>query len=116
MSASAAQLDLGTWEAPSSPNPHRLSWLIFHSAHPHVAERLAELARADVAASIALGIKKPRVSIKGIWETLRKELRGVALAGTVGVKLNNNMTVYFARLIAETCPDLADAFELRGRP
>lgn len=110
---SAAQLDLGTWEAPSSPSPHRLAFLIFHSAHPDVLERLARLARADVATQVALGIKRPRVSIKGIWEQLRAELRGVHLVGAVGVKLNNNHTAWYARLLAEEHADLASVFRTR---
>ena len=113
MSASSVQLDLGSWEAPSSPSPHHLAFLIFHSAHPQVLERLAQLARADVAAQRHLGIKSPRVSIKGIWEQLRKELRGQRLEGTVGVKLNNNHTAFYARLLAEEFADLATVFKLR---
>lgn len=115
MSASAAQLDIGFAPVPSDPGPLELAFLEFHRSNPRVFCRLVQLARADAAAQDEAGVRRPRVAVKGLWEQLRKELRGVKIEGQSPVKLNNNHTAFYARLIAETHHDLAGVFRTRER-
>lgn len=78
----------------------------FHAANPHVYRLLVQLARA-------MHAKRGRVGMKACWERLRWEY-SVRVEGDDWARLNNDFTSRYARLIAETCPDLADAFEVRA--
>lgn len=78
----------------------------FHAANPHVFDLLVILARRMTA-------RGGRVGIKACWERLRWEYRE-RVEGDDWAWLNNDYTSRYARLIAETCPDLADAFEVRA--
>ncbi len=77
----------------------------FHAANPHAYELLVRLAREMYA-------RRGRVGIKACFERLRWEY-AIRTEGDER-KLNNNLTSRYARLIAEMCPDLADAFEVRA--
>ncbi len=53
-----------------------------------------------------------RIGMKMLWEKLRYEF-GVRTKGENDYALDNSYTAYYARLISEQEPDLADAFEFR---
>lgn len=115
MSASAAQLDIGWTPTPPRAETLELAFFAFHRANPDVFTRLVELARAEVNAQLGAGIKRPRVAIKALWEMLRAELRGRPVQSGGPVKLNNNFTAPYSRLIAEMHADLRNVFRMRER-
>lgn len=82
-------------------------FVAFHAANPWVARELIRLTRAYRA-------KRPysRVGVKHLVEVLRWEW-AMTTDSSDGFKINNSYASRYARLIAETEPDLADAFELR---
>ncbi len=109
-----AQLDLFDGSAPefqsTSPAPslciqHRFA--LFHLANPWVYDALVVLVR-DLVAS---GHRK--VGIKMCIEVLRWQWYRATDDPTSGWKLNNSYSSRYARLIADTCPDLAKVFEFR---
>jgi glutathione S-transferase len=115
MSASAAQLDIGFAPVPPRAETLELAFFAFHRSNPEVFTRLVELARAEVNAQLGAGIKRPRVAIKALWEMLRAELRGRPVQSGGPVKLNNNFTALYSRLIAEMHADLRNVFRMRER-
>lgn len=78
----------------------------FHAANPWVLEAFATLTRDW----LARGNK--RVGMKMLFETLRWQY-GRATKGSE-FRLNNNLTSRYARLLVDTYPEFADAFETRA--
>lgn len=78
----------------------------FHREHPEVYVELVRIARR---------LREQgweRFGIKTVYEVCRYR----AMVGDLSrkrPKLNNNYTAYYARLIAEQEPDLADVFQTR---
>jgi len=79
----------------------------FHKLNAHVYVALVMLAR-----EYREHTGRTHVGIKMLWEKLRYEF-GIRTSGDSDYALNNDFTSYYARLIAEQEPDLADAFEFR---
>lgn len=80
----------------------------FHARNPHVLARLHDL---------ALGLLMRghvRYSVKGLFEIIRFEeaMRTTGMA-TEGLKLNNDLTASYARMLMEEDPRLAGFFETR---
>lgn len=78
----------------------------FHRQHPEVYAALRRL---------ALGKRRSgarRIGMKALWEVARWELE---CGDDEGFKLNNNYTAWYARLLMEREPELAEAFETRRR-
>lgn len=80
----------------------------FHRAHPHVYQRLVEMARALKRAG------HRGYGIKSLFEVLRYEADTQAVDGATGYKLNNNYTSRYARMIHTMEPDLNGFFRTRG--
>lgn len=78
----------------------------FHQQNPHVYAELCRLARRLARAGAS------RVGMKMLFEVLRYR-HTLATRGGDGVKLNNNMTSRYARLISAQEPDLDGLFETR---
>lgn len=78
----------------------------FHRDHPEVYAELVRIARR----LREQGWEK--FGIKTVWEVCRYKSMLGNVAGK-GPKLNNNFTAYYARLIMEREPDLADVFNTR---
>ena len=81
----------------------------FHLANPEVYRHLVEFAfqwRENRGADARLGIK-------ALFERVRWELHIMPLEGKPPPKLNNNHTAFYARLIMQRNPELADIFKLR---
>lgn len=78
----------------------------FHEANPHVYRELVILARDLVAHG------RTRISVGMLFEVLRWSSLRTA-TGDDDYKLNNSYRSRYARLIVDTCPDLATVFELR---
>lgn len=79
----------------------------FHGDNPWVYDSLRLLA-LDM---VRKGHK--RVGLKMLFEVLRWQYAR-ATVSTDGLKLNNDFTSRYARLLAEREPELADAFETRA--
>lgn len=78
----------------------------FHAEHPEVYAELVRLARRLRAQGWE------RFAMKTLFEVVRyRSMVGDTKAR--GPKLNNNFTAYYARLIMEREPDLAQVFETR---
>lgn len=78
----------------------------FHAAHPQVLEALVALAREAKARG------RERIGAKALWERARWDLW--LDAGGEPYRLNNDFTSRYARLIADTHPELAGLFEFRA--
>jgi hypothetical protein len=78
----------------------------FHAQHPEVYRELVRIARR------LRDQGWERFGIKTVWEVARYRSMIGNTAGK-GPKLNNNFTAYYARLIMEQEPDLADVFKTR---
>lgn len=81
----------------------------FHAAHPEVYGELVTLCRQWRRRNA-----RPW-SIKGAFEVLRwqRQIAGLP-ASDEAFKLNNNYHSRYARLLMDTCPDLAGLFEVRA--
>lgn len=90
------------------PTRNDLKAQAFHSANPHVMERLVEIA-FDMRAR-----KIERVSIKLLFE----RLRWINVVKTKGdqYRLNNSFTAWYAREIMRRHPALAAMFVTRATP
>lgn len=97
--------DLPTLVGPP-PGSIEEQFLAFHAANPWVYERLRTLALDMV------GRGHQRIGIGQLWEVLRWQYAR-ATTSTDGLKLNNNHRSRYARLLADTEPELAEAFETR---
>ncbi|MEV4449497.1 hypothetical protein [Streptomyces mirabilis] len=75
----------------------------FDADNPHVYRALERMAARRLAAGAT------RVSLKGLFEDLRRQLP----YGVAG--LNNNYTALYARRLIDDQPDWAGVFELRRR-
>jgi hypothetical protein len=75
----------------------------FDASNPHVYHAL------DLMAARRLAAGATRVSLKNLFEDLRRQLPH----GVIG--LNNNCTALYARLLIEDHPHWAGVFELRRR-
>lgn len=78
----------------------------FHAAHPFVFDALVRLARE----AKARGCR--RIGAKALWERARWDLW--LEVGGEPYRLNNDFTSRYARLIADTHPELAPLFEFRA--
>lgn len=78
---------------------------IFHAENPHVFEVMVRLAREAKARG------RRRIGAKALAERARWEL-AFAVEGE-DFKINNSYVSRYARLLAETHPELADLFEFR---
>lgn len=78
----------------------------FHLAHPEVYEVLVKLARK------AKRKGHDRLGIAMLWEVMRWEHMVGDQSGKEW-KLNNNWKAFYARLIMEQEPDLAELFDTR---
>ena len=83
-------------------------FLTFHEENPHLYRELVKLARELKAAG------HRRYSIKGLYETLR--YRWSLRTKGEPVKLNNNYTAHYARLIMAQERDLEGFFSTREMP
>lgn len=83
-------------------------FLAFHEANPWVAHRLTVLALDMVERG------HPRLGLKQLWEVLRWQYQRATLSGD-GLKLNNDFTALYARLLMDSEPRLVGAFETRAR-
>lgn len=77
----------------------------FHAKHPAVFTALLRFAREATN-------RRAHFGAKAIYERARWEL-AFATAETTGLKLNNNYTAYYARLLALYDPSLAHLFATR---
>lgn len=81
----------------------------FHRAHPEV---YAELVR------MAFELREAgweRFGLATLWETLRyRSMAGARPGEPEPYKLNNDFRSRYSRLIADTVPELAEAFEMRA--
>ncbi|MEU9189195.1 hypothetical protein AB0D14_32565 [Streptomyces sp. NPDC048484] len=75
----------------------------FDAHHPHVYRALEHMAARRLTEGT------PRVSLKNLFEDLRRQLPN----GVAG--LDNNFTALYARRLLDDHPHWADAFELRRR-
>lgn len=82
----------------------------FHQANPHVFENLRKLA-------LARHSRRPaeKVGIKHLWEVLRWEYEIRTDRPSNEVRLNNNFTAFYARLLMAREPILRGVFELRAQ-
>lgn len=80
-------------------------FVAFHEANPWVADRLEELALADL--ELGLG----RVGVKYFFELLRRDYR--VTTRSADWKLNNDFSSRYARLLIERRPELAEVIETR---
>lgn len=102
------QLTLDDLVSPNTPPNATIAenFAAFHEANPHIYRELRRLA-LDLHAR-----GRKRISIGMLFEVLRwSALRTRPDIGDY--KLNNNYRSRYARLLADTNPALADAFELR---
>jgi len=80
---------------------------LFHQANPWVYNALVRLARQATSAG------RTRLGVAALYEVLRwehaQQTRGDSF------RLNNDFRALYARLIAESEPDLADVFCTRAR-
>jgi len=88
-------------------DPIDQAFVRFHHANPHVYRRLVGLARQWQQAG------HDRVSMKMLFEVLRFD-HGLRTASLDGLKLNNNYTSRYVRVIAANERDLAPLFERRA--
>lgn len=79
----------------------------FHDANPWVYERLRILALDMVHRGHS------RVGIKMLFEVLRWQYAR-ATVSTDGLKLNNDYTSRYARMLADSEPALSEVFEMRA--
>ena len=99
-------VDLFSW-APPPPSPSKLEMAFwqFHSDNQHVYAKLVfyarQFARVHKHGSINLLFERVR------WDYL------TSTATADGFKLNNNHRAFYARLIEEREPDLANFFRMR---
>lgn len=80
----------------------------FHRAHPEVYAHLVKFAREWRATD-----PTRRIGIKALYERVRWETNVRRDRAQGELKLNNNHTAHYARLIMAQETDLADAFETR---
>jgi hypothetical protein len=105
----AEQADL--FAIPSWPDingRHLEAWWRFHCANPHVYAKLVEIA------GLVHDHGKKRFGMAAIFERLR--WWAAFEVNTTDYKLNNNFRSYYARLVAQNEPHLADLFETRSSP
>lgn len=88
------------------PDPIDERFVEFHHSNPHVYRHLVGLARQWRDAG------HRTCSMKMLFEVLRWDA-GVRTSSADGLKLNNDFTSRYARLIAANEPDLAHLFERR---
>lgn len=92
-------------------NPHSrpldIEFAEFHRQNPHVYDTLVRLAKE----AKAKGHKV--VGIKMLWEIVRWENFLRTSFGVAPVKLNNNLTSRYARLLMAQNPGLNGFFKLR---
>lgn len=105
------QLELGLHLAPLI-HPGRRATIqqtfeAFHASNPWVMDALVTLAREHRAAG------HRRVGIGLLFEVLRWRY-DIEVTGDSPWKMNNDLRSRYARAIAATVPDLADAFETRS--
>jgi hypothetical protein len=93
-------------EAPGRAGFYEGKFREFHADNPEVYRELVTLARRAKASGRA------QYGIKALMEILRWH-RNIETKSLDEWKLNNNHAPYYARLIMEKEPDLADFFELR---
>lgn len=79
----------------------------FHNANGHVYTMLCTLARRWMSVH-----GKGKLGIGMLFERARWEI-AMTTHSTDGFKLNNNHRAFYARLIMDNEPDLAEAFALR---
>lgn len=92
---------------PENQSHIEAAFLRFHAEHPEVYAELVRVARRLRAQGW------DRFGVKTIWEVVRyRGMVGDLRSGRP--KLNNNFTAYYARLIMEREPDLADVFKTRA--
>lgn len=85
-------------------------WWAFHLEHPEVYNTLRDLTWQLVERGYR------HLGIKMLWETLRYQtMLGAQVPGEDVVRLNNNHTSLYARLIMEREPGLEGIFETRDR-
>lgn len=98
-------LDFPGWVAPAPAATIADRFQAFHAANPWVADHLERLALD------AMHDGAQRVGVKHLVEVLRWQHR----RATTGEpwKLNNTFTAYYARLLIERRPELADVIETR---
>lgn len=88
----------------------RAGFEVFHVKHPDVYDELVAMARRAVAAG------HRRLGMKQLWEVLRWNRMLASLPDDDEPwRLNNSYTAFYARLIMDTCPDLAGVFETRSQ-
>lgn len=107
------QLDFFTPIAPThTPNHARGATLeeqfsAFHAANPHVYQALRRLAVQMVRRG------HRRIGIKMLFEVLRWQYAMSTADPASEFTLNNNYTSFYARLLMDNEPELANAFEIR---
>lgn len=84
---------------PGTSEEYRKRFERFHQQHPEVYRHIVRRTRDDLAAGRRPGIRR-------IWEDTRAEL---------GVRMNDHMHAYYARLVMKKEPDLAGVFRTRHR-
>jgi hypothetical protein len=89
------------------PNTIQDQFEEFHRTNPWVFDALVRLAR-DLRSR-----GRKRIGMKMLFEVLRWEYLMKTDDPSSDFKLNNNYHSRYARLIANTVPDLVDAFETR---
>lgn len=98
--------DLVASPAGTSLLPIQQRFARFHADNPHVYEELRRMA-LDL-----IGQGHRRLSIDMLYQVLRwSALR--TRSDDSGYKLNDHYRSRYARLLADSVPELADAFELR---
>jgi|TARA_R110000824_G_scaffold95418_2_gene229455 hypothetical protein len=95
-----------TKQLPLFGTPHHIAFRKFHHTNPHVYQALRKLCLEVRRAGVS------RFGIRTVWERLRWYAEFETTLDQEW-KLNNNYTKFYARLLMQDEPELADLFEVR---
>lgn len=94
-------------ELPPAQDTLEQKFAEFDKAHPEVFVAICETARSMKYEQIFSNVKIPRLSMKGIFESIR---------GKFGhLRLNNSYTSFYTDKLIEKYPEYEDNFERRAR-